>query len=99
MSNTDSRLKGYLTLVKKTTEEVAEKQPAAVQGGAVQFDSGLGETYVNLFAKLGPAQDRKLKGRLIRKYEAQKKKQYGKQLSIEAFKKRLSLNKNIKRKV
>ena len=93
MSNTDSRLKGYLTLVKKTTEEVAEKQPAAVQGGAVQFDSGLGETYVNLFAKLGPAQDRKLKGRLIRKYEAQKKKQYGKQLSVEAFKKRLSLNK------
>ena len=59
MSKTDPRLsaKGYITILEPVSKETAEKQPLAVARGAVQYDSSLEETYVNLFAKLGPTQE------------------------------------------
>ena len=72
---------------------MAEKQPLTMSRGAVQYDSSLGETYVNLFAKLGPTQNRKLRGRLIRKYEGQKQKKYGRKVNTEVFKTTLQKNK------
>mgnify|MGYP003644153475 CR=1 FL=1 len=95
MSKTDSRLtaKGYITILEPVSKEVAEKQPLTMSRGAVQYDSSLGETYVNLFAKLGPTQNRKLRGRLIRKYEGQKQKKYGRKVNTEVFKTTLQKNK------